>query len=83
MTFHVFHPKHIEDVLHRDLPSAWREDDAREIADNRRRDAGKAALTRAGKGSAKARSPRSKRDDNRPPPDLKGWDAFDDEGLLR
>jgi hypothetical protein len=83
VTFHVFDPKHIEDVLDRDLPTLWRELDAQEVTENRRRGAGKAALTRAGKGSGKVRSSKSKRDDSAPRPELKDWDAFDDEGLLR
>lgn len=53
VTVHVFDPKHIEDILDRDLPSLWREEDAQQVTENRRRGAGKAALTRAGKGSEK------------------------------
>lgn len=84
VTFHVFDPKHIEDVLDRDLQSLWREEDAQQVAENRRRGAGKAALTRAGKGNGKkVRGSRSNRQDDAPSPELKGWDAFDDEGLLR
>lgn len=83
VTFHVFDPKHIEDVLDRDLPSVWREEDAQEVAENRRRGAGKAALTRAGKGGDKARGSKNNRDGDLPRPQLKDWDAFDDEGLLR
>ena len=79
VTFHVFDPRHIEDILDRDLPSLWREEDAQAAAENRRRAAGKAARTRAGK--------------NQPPEGtqrgdamglaLKGWDAFELDGLLR
>jgi hypothetical protein len=83
VTFHVFDPKHIEDVLDRDLQSVWREEDAQEVAENRRRGANKAALTRASKGGREVRISRSKRDDSVPRPKLKGWEAFDDEGLLR
>jgi hypothetical protein len=53
VTFHLFDPRHIEDVLDRDLPGLWREHDAQAAADNRRRAAGKAALTRGGKASAR------------------------------
>lgn len=56
VTFHVFDPKHIEEVLDRDLPTIWREQDAEETAHNRRRGANKAARTRA----AKATKPRDK-----------------------
>src|SRR3954468_14921923 len=51
VTFHVFDPRHIEDVLDRDLATVWREQDVQAVAENRRRGAGKAALTRAGKGT--------------------------------
>ncbi|WP_342770064.1 hypothetical protein [Mesorhizobium loti] len=54
VSFHVFDPRHIEDVLDRDLPTVWREEDAQEVARNRRRGAGKAAQTRAGKVEAGA-----------------------------
>ncbi|RUX91300.1 MULTISPECIES: hypothetical protein [unclassified Mesorhizobium] len=83
VTFHVFDPKHIEDVLDRDLPSLWREEDVQQVTQNRRRGAGKAALTRAGKGSGKGRGAGNDPRDDPPRPKLKGWDAFDDEGLLR
>lgn len=83
VTFHVFDPKHIEDILDRDLPSLWREEDAQQVTENRRRGAGKAALTRAGKGSEKVRGAGNNPRDDAPRPKLKGWDAFDDEGLLR
>lgn len=78
ITFHVFDPRHIEDVLDRDLASVWREDDAQAAADNRRRAAAKAALTRA-----------RKKDDNADTESgdasskLQGWDDFDIDGLLR
>ena len=54
ITFHVFDPRHIEDVLDRDLVTVWREEDAMTAAENRRRAAGKAALTRAQKSGRKA-----------------------------
>ena len=83
VTFHVFDPHHIEDILDRDLATGWREEDAREVTENRRRGAGKAALTRAGKREPKARSARSLGKDDAPPPKLEGWDTFEAEGLLR
>jgi hypothetical protein len=80
VTFHVFDPSHIEDVLDRDLPSLWREDDLIAAAENRRRAAHKAASTRAGKKppAAKGKASRAKPDQT-----LDGWDAFDADGLLR
>lgn len=37
ITFHVFDPRHVEDLLERDWIDAWREDDATTAAENRRR----------------------------------------------
>ena len=82
VTFHVFDPRHIEDVLDRDLPSLWREEDATAAAETRRRAAGKAAETRAGKGKAKA-APAGKTPVDRGGAALDGWDAFAGTGLLR
>jgi hypothetical protein len=62
VTFHVFDARHIEDVLDRDLPAVWRETDADEVANNRRRGAGRAALTRAGKGVGEAAEGKSARE---------------------
>ena len=83
VTFHVFDPKHIEDVLDRDLLSVWREEDAQEVTENRRRGAGKAALTSAGKGNVKGVVAKMFANTNRLRLNLDGWDAFEDEGLLR
>jgi hypothetical protein len=77
----VFDPRHIEDVLDRDLPTIWREQDAVQAAENRRRAAGKAALTRAGKGAAAQRD--KKRGAAKSEQDLAGWEDFDADGLLR
>lgn len=80
VTFHVFDPRHIENLLDGDLAALWRDDDAQALAESRRRSAAKAALARAGKGKDKAaRAPNDA--DGRPT--LVGWDAFDAEGLLR
>lgn len=83
VTFHVFDPRHIEDILDRDLASAWREEDAQEASENRRRGAGKAALTRAGKRDRKARSAGTSGREGAAQPKLEGWDTFEAEGLLR
>ncbi|WP_342635381.1 hypothetical protein [Aquibium carbonis] len=83
ITFHVFDPRHIEDVLDRDLPEVWREEDKLVAAENRRRGAQKAALKKAGKlaGADAARS--NVRSDGDPALALKGWGDFDLDGLLR
>ncbi len=83
ITFHVFEPRHIEDVLDRDMPSLWREQDALAAAENRRRAAGKAALTRAGKLARKKDSASSPEPSDAASPRLKGWEEFDLDGLLR
>ncbi|WP_348643815.1 hypothetical protein [Mesorhizobium sp. WSM4306] len=82
VTFHVFDPCEIEDVLDRDLPTLWRAEDALEVAENRRRGAGKAARTRSS-GSAQILPvvTNSAREQTRT--SLKGWDTFDKDGLLR
>lgn len=82
ITFHVFDPRHIEDVLDRDLATVWREQDAISTADNRRRAAGKAALTRAGKRSRKAASTSGAKEADAVSPKLDGWEDFDLDGLL-
>lgn len=82
VTFHVFDPRGIEDLLDRDLPTLWREEDARAAAEARRRAAGKAALTRAGKGGDRGAASQ-KRSGPAEALDLDGWDAFAKAGLLR
>ncbi|GAU86655.1 hypothetical protein [Bosea sp. BIWAKO-01] len=82
VTFHVFDPRQIEAVLDGDLPAIWRVEDAQALAETRRRAAGKAARTRAGKGQGKAGEARNAREDA-PRTQLDGWDAFEAEGLLR
>lgn len=75
ITFHVFDPRHIEDVLDRDLVTVWREDDSVTARENRRRAAGKAALTRVRKTAS------DRLEGSRRTPD--GWEEFESEGLLR
>jgi hypothetical protein len=82
VTFHIFDPREIEDVLDRDLPTLWREEDALEVAENRRRGAGKAAQTRSS-GAAQVVPVETKRAHNETGNSLNGWDAFDKDGLLR
>lgn len=83
ITFHVFDPSHIVDVLDRDLPEAWREEDKLAAAENRRRGAQKAALKKAGKLGHADASGRKAGTHGGTAPDLKGWDDFDLDGLLR
>ena len=83
VTFHVFDPRHIEDVQDRDLASVWRNEDTQAAAENRRRAAAKAALTRGAKEARKATAAKKRSGGRDPNPTLREWDAFDAEGLLR
>ncbi|MCO5070227.1 MAG: hypothetical protein M9944_03335 [Rhizobiaceae bacterium] len=83
ITFHVFDPRHIEDVLDRGLPEIWREEDALAAAENRRRGAQKAALKKAGKLDRKSSQAADNKSGKEASPTLKGWDDFDLDGLLR
>ncbi|MFC5037861.1 hypothetical protein [Tianweitania sediminis] len=78
ITFHVFDPRHIEDVLDGGLPDLWREQDAMAAAENRRMAAGKAAMARAAR--------RKQAEAGGTPDgagDLDGWDVFESLGILR
>ncbi|MGX5843594.1 hypothetical protein ACWGTI_23010 [Mesorhizobium sp. ArgA1] len=82
ITFHVFDPRHIEDVLDRDLVSLWREQDIATAAENRRRAAGQAAMKRALKRARRSDHSDGSRDEETGS-DLRDWDEFDIAGLLR
>ncbi|MBJ3784679.1 hypothetical protein [Devosia sediminis] len=79
ITFHVFDPRMVEDLLNGDRVEAWREEDAETAAENRRRAAWKAKLKRE---AAKTQpvSPDSGRD-AKTGQKLAGWDEFEREFL--
>jgi len=82
VTFHVFDPRMVEDLLDRDTVTEWREEDAIAAAENRRRAAWTAKLSRSARTEA-APQPAS---DSRPGearPKLLGWDEFERHGPLR
>ena len=81
--FHVFDPREVEDMLNGDVVAAWREDDAATAAENRRRAAWKAKLTRSHKGEAKASSGSGRSKDGPLRPNLLGWEEFERDGPLR
>lgn len=81
ITFHVFDPRYVEDVLDSDLPSLWREDDAIAAAENRKRAAGKAAMKRAETRRRAALDDGARYDEDQANPD--GLDDFLLDGLLR
>lgn len=82
VTFHVFDPRVVEDILDRGLIDAWREDDALTAAENRRKAAWKAKLTKARKQDGEpAAYPESQDEADRFK--LRGWAEFERNGLLR
>ncbi|MDC9824837.1 hypothetical protein PRN20_13965 [Devosia sp. ZB163] len=79
ITFHVFDPRMVEDLLDRAVVDAWREEDAERAAENRRKAAWKAQLTRSTKKTAAvANSTEALEDDDRFK--LRGWAEFEREG---
>ena len=74
ITFHVFDPRLVEDIVDRGLVDTWREEDALVAAENRRRAAWKTRLKRTSK------EPSVQHPDH---PNLQGWAEFEREGLLR
>lgn len=81
ITFHVFDPRVVEDLLDRGAVDEWREQDAVVKAENRRRAAYQAKLSRSLKKQEKAKQADENDDD--PATGLSGWDEFGSEGLLR
>ena len=82
ITFHVFDPKVVEDLLDRGVVDEWREEDAEAKAEKRRRAAYQAKLTRSLKKAQKAsKKPKSDAEDQNVK--LRGWEEFDVDGLLR
>ena len=78
VTFHVFDPRLVEDILDRDVVDAWREQDAETAAENRRRAAWKAKLTRS---KAKRLDTSVTREPAGARP--QGWEEFERDGPLR
>ncbi|KRB55394.1 hypothetical protein ASE04_06375 [Rhizobium sp. Root708] len=81
ITFHVFDPRVVEDLLDRGAVDEWREDDAAAKAENRRRAAYQAKLTRLLK--KKEKTKRTEPTPEEAVPGLSGWDDFGSDGLLR
>lgn len=81
ITFHVFDPRVVEDLLDRGVVDTWREEDAERAAENRRKAAWKAKLTRSTKKTAAAVAQADPLgDDERFR--LRGWAEFEREGPL-
>lgn len=83
ITFHVFDPRHVEDLLDRDQIAVWREDDVVTAAENRRRAAGKRALARNEKTGTKVAPFPGESEDDASRHKLKGWAEFERDGILR
>lgn len=79
ITFHVFDPRHVEDLLDRDVVDQWREDDVIAAAENRRRAAEERRLVRLQK-SAPAARPDIEDADHA---ELRGFAEFMRNGPLR
>ena len=82
ITFHVFDPRLVEDLLDRGVVDEWREEDVAARAENRRQAAYRAKLTRSLKETAKKPKTAENQTD-RAASALRGWDEFDVDGLLR
>ncbi|WP_085782031.1 hypothetical protein [Rhizobium sp. NXC14] len=81
ITFHVFNPRIVEDLLDRGAVDEWREEDARTKAENRSRAAYQAKLTRSLRKKEKVNQADPKAEDAAI--GLSGWDEFGSDGLLR
>lgn len=82
ITFHVFEPRMVEDLLDRGAVEEWREEDTAAAMENRRRAAYKAKLTRSLKSDNKAAAA-SQELTEEASAQLRGWDEFGRDGLLR
>lgn len=81
ITFHVFDPRVVEDLLDRGAVDEWREEDAAAKAETRRRAAYQAKLSRSLKKKQHAKKIEKQRADA--DTGLAGWDDFENDGLLR
>ncbi|MBB3648931.1 hypothetical protein FHX14_005164 [Rhizobium sp. BK619] len=82
ITFHVFEPRMVEDLLDRGVVEEWREEDAATAMENRRRAAYKAKLTRSLTKDSKATAASQDLTDDASAK-LRGWEEFGRDGLLR
>lgn len=81
ITFHVFDPKVVEDLLDRGAVEEWRVEDAEAKAEKRRKAAYRAKLTRSRKADKRSKKVERRLDDTAST--LSGWEEFDIDGLLR
>jgi hypothetical protein len=84
ITFHVFDPDLVEDLLNREAVIDWREADKAAAAENRRRAAWKAKQAKWQKANGdEAIPPGEATVDESGRPNLRGWEEFERNGLLR
>ncbi len=82
ITFHVFDPRVVEDLLDRGAVDEWREEDIAARAENRRQASYRAKISRSLRTAAKQPKTAENQIDAAAN-DLRGWDEFDVDGLLR
>lgn len=82
ITFHVFDPKVVEDILDRGAVEEWRVEDAEAKAEKRRKAAYQTKLNRT-LATTKKRSKPTKNASDDTASALSGWEEFDGDGLLR
>ncbi|MBY5454383.1 MULTISPECIES: hypothetical protein [Rhizobium] len=83
ITFHVFNPRVVEDLLDRGAVEEWREEDAAAAAENRRRAAYKAKPTRSLRRGKIVNADAVAAPDEAARTELAGWEEFGRDGLLR
>lgn len=80
ITFHIFDPQVVEDLLDRGAIDEWRIEDVEAKAEKRAKAAYQAKLTRQSKKRKLSKKPEDSED---PGVALRGWEDFDLDGLLR
>ncbi|NKL15592.1 hypothetical protein GFL78_27275 [Rhizobium leguminosarum bv. viciae] len=81
ITFYVFDPKVVEDLLDRGAVDEWRVEDAEAKAEKRAKAAYQRKVTRLAK--KKKQEKKADKVTGGPASSLRGWDDFDLDGLLR
>ncbi|CDZ42286.1 Mlr2029 protein [Neorhizobium galegae bv. officinalis] len=81
ITFHVFDPKVVEDLLDRGAVDEWRVEDAEAKAEKRAKAAYQRKVARLSKKTKRSKKWEGGAED--PASSLRGWEDFDLDGLLR
>ncbi len=83
ITFHVFDPEFVEDVLSHDIVVEWRAQDAEAAAERRKKALWKAKQRRLQQASGAEEALSAAELDEEGRPNLIGWEEFEKTGLLR